>query len=691
MLHGQHPELPSDLKIGKHTVGEWQQMIDTTWGEGMATADKLILFDRCWEAVDKFYPGFVNLDLDWDSVRNHYRPEIEAGVSRGRLAGIFGQLSLALMEPHSGFADHLFLAYDFHADMPVFINRHNRLNRSPGFADDGWFGATITPVSEDVLIVLKCIPEHPLGLQPGDQVVGYDRIPWKDLYPLLMRLELPMQAGYQAGTEEAFQHNLLSSAGLNWHLFDTIDIKKAGADDTLHLPTLLLDTEMQSLFANEQLPVDGVPFPGDLDRSGTSEDLPNVLSGTIANTNIAYLYTLTTHGEDNASNVAKALDALIHEDTEGLILDLRWNTGGRFGWEKGFNRIFNRTLDSSALYARVPGGDHHELKWVKDEFEVLSEEFLNKPVAMLTGPRAMSNGDYMGYFIHEQPMSRSFGKRSSAGWIQFSLKGVNTPSCLSNVNLFNNQYLFWDMGYPEYLAYIAPLNYGRYIDGELVHFLHHCYDMDEDLWFTQEAAVNQTDNMVERAIEWIQNVAYADSCEIFETPDQPGDGSVTISSHLINPAGHEAEMLAKVYSDDGRFMEEVTMQEMEGRWQATYIPGGEESFYVEISTKDLDEASVLTYPGKLKLTSTSSRQRQGKLIPELKLYPNPANEYCLINLNGEAGITKIELCDLSGRIIFTIDQNLSDTYVLDCSGFNSGIYIVRVHSENIYTKKVVIR
>ena len=69
-------DLPDDLQIGRHTVAEWKYIVDTTWGDGMPTEDKLILFDSFWEAVDKYYAGFVDYHVNWDSIKNHYRPEI---------------------------------------------------------------------------------------------------------------------------------------------------------------------------------------------------------------------------------------------------------------------------------------------------------------------------------------------------------------------------------------------------------------------------------------------------------------------------------------------------------------------------------------------------------------------------------------------------------------------------------------
>jgi hypothetical protein len=68
----------------KKSHSDWSVAIDTTWGEGLTTEQKLEFFDTWWYKVDQTWGGFPNLTVNWDSLKNHYRPIIEAGVSRGR-------------------------------------------------------------------------------------------------------------------------------------------------------------------------------------------------------------------------------------------------------------------------------------------------------------------------------------------------------------------------------------------------------------------------------------------------------------------------------------------------------------------------------------------------------------------------------------------------------------------------------
>jgi hypothetical protein len=43
------------------------------------------------------------------------------------------------------------------------------------------FGAGLTVLPDGSLLVYMVTPNHPLGLEPGDIVLGYEGVPWKNL------------------------------------------------------------------------------------------------------------------------------------------------------------------------------------------------------------------------------------------------------------------------------------------------------------------------------------------------------------------------------------------------------------------------------------------------------------------------------------------------------------------------------
>ena len=135
-------------------------------------------------------------------------------------------------------------------------------------------------------------------------------------------------------TPSAHTHSLLRAAGSNWHLFDTIDFVKYSTGDTLHLPTSLLDTDLDTLIITEQMDIPGVSMP-DLFNG------PYISWGIIEETNIAYIYVFGWW--DHYLLFEGVVDTIMHQyETSGLIIDTRYNFGGgilaaQFGLQLLFN------------------------------------------------------------------------------------------------------------------------------------------------------------------------------------------------------------------------------------------------------------------------------------------------------------------------------------------------------------------
>ena len=75
------------------------------------------------------------------------------------------------------------------------------------------FGASLSPLPDSSLLVYDVVPDHPLGLERGDIVLGYDGIPWKTLYKELLADELPLDYnGTISSNPESATYLLLTSA-----------------------------------------------------------------------------------------------------------------------------------------------------------------------------------------------------------------------------------------------------------------------------------------------------------------------------------------------------------------------------------------------------------------------------------------------------------------------------------------------
>jgi len=385
-----------------------------------------------------------------------------------------------------------------------------------GWGDNGHFGAGLTPLPDSSLLIYKAVSSHPLGLEPGDIILGYDGIPWKYLYSDLIKAQLPITGWWWGCSESAYIHSWLMSAGMNWHLFDVIDIVKFGSGDTLHLSTELLSNQSMNLFCSEQLEIPGVPM---LDIEEISSG--NVVStGIVEDTQIGYIYVWGWYGNVEDA-FFDAVDSLMNESaTTGLIIDFRTNYGGNmFLSNKALELLFNSSVSTIGLASRSDPSSHFAM--APDPSSPPSvyvingnpESYYNKPIAVLTGPGAISSGDQVALRMKFHPEVRVFGKSTTAAF--------NAPTQL---DLGNND---WSSRYARADAYLVT-NPGHYLT-------HDEFDVDEEVWLTPEDVAQGRDTVVEAAIKWINNTTTAVSDPNFGEPP----GTFSLSQNYPNPFNPE--------------------------------------------------------------------------------------------------------------------------------------------------------
>jgi hypothetical protein len=457
----------------------WADRIDATWGPGLPAAEQLVLFDTVMEAVDTTYGAFHNLEIDLDAIRDRYRPEIAGGVSRGRLAAIMNHVSLALKDIHTYIIDrYVSWGTALQPGVPLLV--------IGGWLDVSHFGAALTPLPDETLLVYRARQNHALGLEPGDIVLGYDGVPWRELYPQLLEAELPISVNWVCGsTDASMKHCLLMSAGLNWHLFETIDIVKGSTGETLHLSTMPLQYQVGRIWGNEQLPVPGVPLP-----DMWAEDY--VTFGVVEGTQIGYVYVASWSWEEQhriSEQFSHAISSLMLEhDTTGLILDYRLNTGG---WmleaHDGYSLLFDEPVTAVAFDVRGDPEDHYDMvphpTFTAELFTIPGDPatFYDKPIAILTGPGAVSNGDWETLRSRFHPMARTFGKPSNGGFTS-----SDNP----------------DLGSRWFVT--RATGSGYLVDGHR-YLCHTGAGVDEEVWLTQDDVLEGRDTVVEAAIAWIES------------------------------------------------------------------------------------------------------------------------------------------------------------------------------------------
>lgn len=497
---------------GQFSTINWKAAIDAYWGPGLPGSTKSSLFVQWWNLVQANSTGFHNSDTTiWDSVWARYSPAAVNydTVSRGWFAGIMGHSGLGQRDIHLEATDQT-VAFSFPASgTPIMY--------VGGSGDVTHFGAALTPLPDSSLLVYDAVFPHPLGLVRGDVVLGYDGIPWKDLYPQLIAANLPvgnLGGTLWGGQDNSVTHNLLASAGNNWHLFDSIDVVKYATGDTVRLSTAPLAFPSQNLWASEQLPIQGIPRP--TFNTGPIE------YGVLPGTNTGYIYDLWVPDAGARTAFRSALLNLIDsQHVNALIVDFRLNYGGLFVGFPNMDRLFPDTIQPVNWFSRCSPCCRQLMcpEPVYDQFFTIHgnpNQWFKGPIAILTGPNAVSLGDQMPQALSLHPCAKVFGKPTGGhfnGWRnpRPTIDQPNWTFALSNISTAkgsdNTQFMIHSQ-FPS-AQYYPNVPY-------------------EDVWLTKDGVAAGLDDVVEAAKAWILAEdpdmdavsSFMDNCPNHYNPDQ---------------------------------------------------------------------------------------------------------------------------------------------------------------------------
>jgi hypothetical protein len=599
-LHGQemHRQTPVPVRPLTHPAGlskiavaslrsfysakaNWQHIIDSTWGPGLPLATQWAIFDSYANAVRSKFDGFLSLGLtptSWDSLKNAFRSGIDSTTSRGGFAALMARFAMSLRDAHTWVWDTVVTFTPLSPGVPLLVLYP--------FATAEHFGAVLTALPDSTALVLRTVPNHPLGLQPGDIVLGYEGVPWKRLVFELLDAGLPV-FGTGVGAIPAEIHSFIRNAGNNWHLFETIDIRKHSTGDTLHLSVAPLVTlPPDPMMGNEQLEIPGIPmfyYEGwPFEPSGQL-----LTYGKLPGLNVGYIRLVGEHPSVAADpQFAAAVDALW--DTDGLILDLRWNSGGWSEFDAEFSKVFSErhytTKDairsSASSFSLRPMGNQD-----KGLIPGVPGTIYDRPFAVLLGPTCVSLGDWTAQRLRYHPMVRFFGKTSIAS-IGFSEDITGWAD--------------WWMKYSITDVYHISQP-GAYLNRR-------DFPIDEPVWFNADDVAQGVDPVVASAVEWISTLTYMHDVAATPPYSRPGEDSLEITAVLQNPGGHAMEAAISVTEAGLTILDSVPMHSAglpgDTLWRTRVLaPAAEGKFAVDLTTHDLTDASTRSLPAATLFTT----------------------------------------------------------------------------------------
>jgi hypothetical protein len=694
LLSRMTPFTITGKKASGYTAQDWGRVIDSTWGSGQSATDQLNVFDAFWSTVDQQWAGFPNLPLNWDSVRNVYRSQIGSGLSRGRFYALMSRIWLALMEYHT-------FIYDAKVDTIFGTRTWHYKSGVPlvciGTGSWDLIGAPVTPTPDSSGLVYRVAPANPLGLKPGDLILGYEGIPWKRLYGQLLNNGVPVSRynSSSGSTPESMTHEILSAVGWNWGMFSTIDVVKYSTGDTLHLSTAPLSTATSTLWATDQVPVAGVPMPPE-DNSGSEA----VSWGVVQGTNIGYIYAWDWGSRQTASLFSQAVYDLRHnKNVNGLVIDFRTNWGGEPSYaDPGLSQLFNFDPTAKMSFATHNSlADDHFAFTISSTWTFIPTYNVtptaypfDRPIAVLIGPACLSAGDWNAFRMRFHPMARLFGKPTNGAFVGGTYAAGTIPDA-------------WHYQMPTSIVYSNVAGEG--------YLIHKGVQPDEQVWLTRDGVAKGEDDVVKRALAWIMSLSYAHDVKTSKDTLRSSSDSVTVTARVENPGSHTVFVSAIVTIAQGTQVDSLVLLNDglhgdgaagDSIWGAIVRPPAVDGKYnVSVRTDDKTTGDCRRLPNAawFNRSVTDVKHIAGDLPQTYALdqnYPNPFNPSTTIKFKlPKSSIVRLSVYDMLGREVSVLVNERREAGVhevkFDVSNLASGVYFYRIQAGDFtQTKRLLL-
>ncbi len=498
---------PEEKKAMIHSkIKSLEEANQLFWGD--VPSDKSTLHkgfrNTCKYIRDKF-PGFHgiiktkdNLDgLDWDKFVAEGHKKIDKIDNYGEFIRLITLTGYILQEGHTEIYTRKMIGDDqlkiFDKNAPIFrVTPVNRIG-----------GCCIVTEDEEIVITNQINhKQNPYKLRAGDEIIGFNGIPWTEWYPILLESNIPI-SGSPGSSDGAIRYNLLKSAMSNVNLFETINIKRFDTNkietmNVVYIPFTQKEYEPCLDYIGE---VPGVNTPK---VSSVIKNSEVMTSGIITDDNIGYIYlTLCPAGLSDFDDLSQwnpyetvFSDVFADEinkmkGTDGIIIDLRYNVGGRNDTlYKGLAKLIDIDHDidlftmlrrnrrnPDLLALRLPNG-------LKEAPLKYDNENYDKPIVVLTGPDCMSACDFLVALFSK--------------FDEFTIIGTHNNGSFTGVA--HSKYSINEDVIYKYI----PLEVGAFVKQPIDLLLRRSDFVDEFIWQTKDSVRFGIDRVRDRAIEIIK-------------------------------------------------------------------------------------------------------------------------------------------------------------------------------------------
>ncbi|TKJ29335.1 MAG: hypothetical protein CEE40_08860 [Chloroflexi bacterium B3_Chlor] len=527
-------------------IAHLQEVNSLFWGDPPDDPVELqYRFDEFWYDITRAFPDFEGLDVDWDAFREEYRVKMGEAQSYGEYAHIISLMAYVLKEGHVRMVAGRVLGRYGAPDLPGLAKVNAFLDKAPVFTPlpISKIGACCT-VTADEELVINLIWEgspNPYDLRLGDEIVGFNGVPWENWIPRLVTAGIPI-LGSPGGAQTSRRYNLLRSAMANSNLFEKINVRRLDTGEIETIDVVYVQVAEEVPICHELTETEGLVSLDDPNRPLSFKDDPMFVYGIIKDENVGYMYIKSTRpgNSDRASHpeavafadqFEKAVLALM--DTDGLIIDLRANVGGIeiTIFYKGLAHLVKGREDrliidtavrdpeaddrTKLVRAREAWGEEgcsavpalgwfgrlcraYEHIWgsLQDEFPFPADDpdlYYENPIIVMTGPDCVSSCDWLVQFLSTFPELTIIGRDPNG-----SLTGVYP-------GVYEPWHYYHEDPTRDYVHFVLPTVAYFFVDEQPIqHLSRRTGTVDHEVWFTKEDIVSGVDTVREYAIQLIR-------------------------------------------------------------------------------------------------------------------------------------------------------------------------------------------
>lgn len=469
------------------------------WGGLPGTEDELLtVFVDISNFITSNFSGFNGLDLDWIGFTDEYYSKMEYAMNYGEFAYIMTKMGFVLQEGHTQIIPSRLMGdegLNFMLDnAPVLVTQpFTRI------------GACYTVTQDEELVISKLIEEYdsPYNFKKGDEIVGFNGVPWQDWVDRLIDAGIPIYASPGAN-EDTIRYNLLKSGMANINLFETVNIKRWETGKIETMDVIYIHPKENLAYCTDLTQAEGLDdWRDDIFVYGKLED-PNLDIGYIYLRECPAGFEEFMFSEWNPYETlfAKKFEKAVLElmDTDGIIIDIRTNDGGRpEPLYRGLAHLIKGKEDIQPFGAAgrdtsKPGKTNLQVieNYPWSAFKADDpDQYYENPIIVMTGPDCISACDMLVALLSKYDEFTIIGKQPNGSATQVA---GSMPYQVTEDNKYDVVY-----------TYLTNLTFFFRDDEERKYLMRRDDFLDKPKWFTKDDLGNEVDTIREYAVELIKN------------------------------------------------------------------------------------------------------------------------------------------------------------------------------------------